>query len=280
MNRLLAFLKRYFHVIVFIFLQLISLILIYNSLNYPRFVMGKVSNHATYPIRKLWSGFTTHFSLRFENEGLIRQNIDLLREQERNFLLLEDSLFVKNDQASDRKEVRLYDYTTAHVIYNSLNKKHNYLILDKGREDGMEVDMAVFSAEGIVGVVNDVSTHFSTVMSMLHPDTRISAKLMPTHQIGTVVWQENDAEIVNLQDIPQHIVVNIGDSVFTSGFSNVYPQDILIGTVVSVEENRKNTFLDIRIQLATNFNHLNLVYVVKNLYKNELDTLKANFKHE
>lgn len=281
MNRLTLFLKKYLHVIVFTLLQIFSLYLIYSNLNYPRFVMSRVTRHITYPLNKFWSGFTSHFSLRNENENLTAQNIALLQEQERNFLEITDSLYTKEDTLENRsKKVRVYDYTSARVIYNSVNKKHNYLIIDKGSNEGMAVDMAVFSAQGIVGVINDVSSNFSTVMSMLHPDTRISAKVMPNNQLGTVTWQDYNTEIVSLQDIPLHITVNIGDSVYTSGFSNMYPKDILIGTVTSVEENPKSGFLDIRIRLATNFNHLNLVYVVKNLYKNELDSLKANFKHE
>ncbi|MDL2309344.1 rod shape-determining protein MreC [Bacteroidales bacterium OttesenSCG-928-B11] len=280
MNRLTAFLKKYFHVIVFILLQLFCLILIYNNLNYPRFVMARVTKHITYPFNKFWNGFTSHFALRSENENLISQNMELMREEERNFLMIEDSLYIHEEQFGEQKKIRIYDYTSSHVVYNSTNKTHNYLIIDKGSDEGISIDMAVFSAQGIVGVVSDVSKNFSTVMSMLHPDTRVSAKLMPSDQIGTVIWPGANMEIVNLLDIPQHIVVNTGDSVFTSGFSNVYPKNILIGTVVSVEENQKNSFLDIELKLATNFNHINSVYTVKNLYKNEIDSLKANFKHE
>jgi rod shape-determining protein MreC len=242
--------------------------------------MSRIGRQITHPVNKMWSGFTNHFHLRTDNENLTQQNVALLREEKRNFLEIEDSLYVKEEAFTGKKRVRLYDYTSAHVVYNSLNKTHNYLIIDKGSKEGMMVDMAVFSPQGIVGVINDVAPDFSTVMSMLHPDTRISARVMPNNQIGTVVWHENNTEIVNLRDIPQHIMVNVGDSVYTSGFSNVFPKDILIGAVVSVEEDKKSTFLDIRIELATDFNRLDQVYVVKNLYKAELDSLKSNFKHE
>jgi rod shape-determining protein MreC len=74
--------------------------------------------------------------------------------------------------------------------------------------------------------------------------------------------------------------VNIGDSIFTSGFSNVFPANILIGTVVKKMDNAKNTFLTIKVKFATNFNHLNTVYLVSNIYKSEIDSLKKNFKNE
>ena len=83
-----------------------------------------------------------------------------------------------------------------------------------------------------------------------------------------------------LVDIPQHLTVNIGDSVFTSGYSNVFPANILIGTVAKKMDNAKNTFLTIKVKFATNFNNINSVYLVKNLYKAEIDSLKKNFKNE
>lgn len=280
MNNLVEFIKKYFHYLLFIILQIISIILIYNNINYPRFVIAKISKNITTPFNTGWNNFTRHLNLNKENEYLMQQNIKLMRETKNNFIFQQDSLFTV-DSINDRsKKIRLYDYTYANVIYNTTNKKHNYLILDKGSNDGITIDMAVLSAQGVVGVVNDVSTNFCTVMSLLHPDTRISAKVMPINQIGTVIWEENNPEYAYLNDIPQHLKVNVGDSVFTSGFSNVFPENILIGIVKEKNSNPKNSFLSIKIKLATKFNNINRVYLVTNLYKQELDSLKSNLKNE
>lgn len=280
MNNLVAFLKRNFHFIVFLILQIICFVMIYNHIHYPRFMMGRIARVITYPVNKSWNNLVKHFSLEEENRNLLEQNMELLRERDNNFILFSDTIFAEETRDEKNKRIRLYDYTTANVIYNTTTKKHNYLILDKGTNEGIDLDMAVFSAQGVVGVVNDVSSNFATVMSVLHPDTRISAKIMPADQIGTVIWEDHDPETVFLHDIPQHIMVNIGDSVITSGFSNVFPKDIMIGTVTEIENNTKNSFYTIKLKLSTNFNHLNSVYIVKNLYKNEIDSLKSNFKHE
>jgi rod shape-determining protein MreC len=154
------------------------------------------------------------------------------------------------------------------------------MIIDKGAEEGIVSNMAVIAPSGVVGIIDRVSAHFSSVVSLLHPNTRISAKVMPINQIGAISWDDGNPEEVTLHDIPQHLSVNIGDSVFTSGYSAVFPENILIGIVKNKTSNTNNSFLNISVKLAVNFNYINHVYIVKNLYKNEIDTLKAGFKHE
>lgn len=284
MNTLREFFNKFFHVIVFVVLLVTSIVLIYNSMNYQRFVLATTTQSITGPINKSWSKLLRHFQFSEENENLMQQNLQLLREKENLFIYSEDSLYSHSvsdtNKYGNKVEKRMYDYFTAHVIYNTTNKKHNYIIIDKGLKDGVTTDMAVLSAQGVVGVVNDVSENFSSIIPLLNPNSRISAKIMPINQIGTVVWEDNDPELGYLVDIPQHLTVNIGDSVFTSGYSNVFPANILIGTVVNKYDNAKNTFLTIKVRFSTNFNNINSVYLVKNLYKSELDSLKKNFKNE
>lgn len=284
MNTLREFFNKFFHVIVFVVLLVTSIVLIYNSMNYQRFVLATTTQSITGPINKSWSKVLRHFQFSEENENLMQQNLQLLREKENLFIYSEDSLYSfsvsDTNKYGNKVEKRMYDYFTAHVIYNTTNKKHNYIIIDKGLKDGVTTDMAVLSAQGVVGVVNDVSENFSSIIPLLNPNSRISAKIMPINQIGTVVWEDNDPELGYLVDIPQHLTVNIGDSVFTSGYSNVFPANILIGTVVNKYDNAKNTFLTIKVRFSTNFNNINSVYLVKNLYKSELDSLKKNFKNE
>lgn len=284
MNTLREFFNKFFHVIVFVVLFVTSIVLIYNSMNYQRFVLATTTQSITGPINNSWSKVLRHFQFSEENENLMQQNLQLLREKENLFIYKEDSLYTFSESDTNkygkRVEKRMYDYFSAHVIYNTTNKKHNYIIIDKGFKDGVTTDMAVLSAQGVVGVVNDVSENFSSIIPLLNPNSRISAKIMPINQIGTVVWEDNDPELGYLVDIPQHLTVNVGDSVFTSGYSNVFPANILIGTVVNKYDNAKNTFLTIKVRFSTNFNNINSVYLVKNLYKSELDSLKKNFKNE
>lgn len=282
MNNLIEFLKQKFHLIVFGILQIISIILIYNTLNYPRFVISTATQSITGPINQMCNNIIKHFNLADENEYLMQQNLALLRQQKQNFLISDDTLMtaILIDTLNPNSCIRLYDYSYANVIYNTIHKRNNYLMIDKGAGDGINTDMAIISAQGIVGVVSDVSLHFSTVISVLNPDSRISAKVLPANQLGTIVWNGDDPGMVEMEDIPEHMNINVGDTVYTSGYSNIFPDNVLVGTICKKEKKGMNSFLTLKVKLATDFNHINTVYVVRNLYKTEIDTLKNKMKNE
>jgi len=279
MNSIKELLKRYFHIFIFLTLQIIALILIYNNNNYQHFIISRATLRVTGPIQKLANFFYKQFRYSAENASLIQQNIELLQEKENMFVLMDDSVYTVFS-GEDKNKRRMYEMTTAHIVFNTINKSNNYIIIDKGRSEGVVPDMAVLSPNGVVGVVSDVSKNFSTVIPLLNPNSRVSAKIIPINQIGTVVWLGNDPAVAQVADIPQHLMVAVGDSVVTSGYSDVYPKDILIGTVIEKFDNPNNTFLTIKIRLATDFRNLYNVYLVSNLYKSEIDSLKSKFKNE
>ena len=233
----------------------------------------------TGPVQKFANNIHKQFRYAKENAYLVQQNIEFLKEKERMFIFSEDSVYSIFSSTGKHKR-KMYDMATAHVVFNTINKTHNYIIIDKGKKDGITPDMAVLSPNGVAGVVSDVSDNFSTVISLLNPNSRISARIMPVNQIGTVVWIGYDPAVAQIIDIPQHLMVAVGDSVVTSGYSDVFPKDLLIGTVMEKYDNPNNTFLTIKIRLATDFRNLNNVYLISNLYKHELDSLKSKFKNE
>ena len=279
MNNLSGLIKRYFHILVFLLLQIFAILLLYNNSNYQHFVISTTMQSVTGPVHNFSNLFYKHFSYSEENEKLLNQNIALLREKDNMFIFSDDSIHsVYSGEGKNKR--RMYDISTAHIVFSTINKFHNYIIIDKGKKDGITYDMAVLSPSGVVGVVSDVSNNFSTVIPLLNPNSRVSAKIIPINQIGTVVWLDNDPSIAQVIDIPQHLLVTVGDSVVTSGYSDVFPKDILIGTVIDKFDNPNNTFLTIKIRLATDFRNLHNVLLISNLYKSELDTLKSKFKNE
>jgi rod shape-determining protein MreC len=279
MNSLRELLKRYFHLLVFLVLQILAILLIYKNSNYQHFVISTSMQRVTGPVQKLGNIFYRQLNFSKDNADLVQQNLGLLRERENMFIFSDDS-FQPVFSAEGKNKRRMYDLTTAHVVFNTTNKTNNYIIIDKGKRDGIIADMAVLSPNGVVGAVSDVSQNFSTVISLLNPNSRVSAKIIPINQIGTVLWLDFDPTVAQVTDIPQHLMVAVGDSVVTSGYSYVYPKDILIGTVIEKFDNPNNTFLTIKIKLATDFRNLNNVYLVSNLCKPELDSLKSKFKNE
>ena len=281
MNNLSEFLKRNFHLFLFVILQILCIIMISKSIRYSSFALSRFCQTIVSPINQPWYNVIRHFSLSSENEQLVQQNISLLNERDNAFVFQDDSVYTAIQEDSTRRtKMRLYDYSYANIVYKTTDKSHNYIIIDKGSDDGVTVDMAVLSANGVCGVVNDVTKHFASVLTMLHPDARISAKLLPANQIGTVLWDGISSKYAQLYDIPQHIPVNVGDTVITSGYSNIFPNNILVGIVSDVQETGHSSFLTIKIRLATNFNNINTVYLIRNIYTSEIDELKNNFAHE
>ncbi len=281
MNNLSEFLKRNFHIFLFVILQIVCIIMISKSMKYASFALDRICQAIVAPVNEAWYNVIRHFSLEAENQQLVQQNITLLNERDNVFTFKDDSVYTATEcDSNQRVKMRLYDYSYANIVYKTTDKTHNYIIIDKGRVDGITNDMAVLSAGGVCGVVSDVTEHFASIISLLHPDARISAKLLPSNQIGTVLWDGINAKYAQLYDIPQHVPVSVGDSIVTSGYSNIFPKDILVGIVEDVHETGHSSFLTIKVRLATNFNNVNTVYLIRNIYTSEIDELKSNFKDE
>ena len=163
--------------------------MISKSMKYTSFALHRVCQTIVAPINEAWYNVIRHFSLEAENEQLVQQNITLLNERDNAFTFKDDSVYTAAIRDSNQLvKIRLYDYSYANIVYKTTEKTHNYIIIDKGRADGVTIDMAVLSAGGVCGVVSDVTEHFASIISLLHPDARISAKLLPSNQIGTVLW--------------------------------------------------------------------------------------------
>lgn len=282
MNNLFEFFKRAFHIIILAVLLILSIVMLGNSLSFTEYRLARVVQSIVGPIQKSSAGMIHRLQLGPENESLVKQNIDLLRQLDNVYLEKDDTVLTEMSKTDslNRKTVRLYDYSHAHVIFRTTDKAFNYLIIDKGVNDHVVRDMAVLSPEGVAGVVTDVSSNFATVRPIIHPESRISAVVQPAKQNGTVFWSDNDPRVACLDDIPQHSEINIGDSVYTNGFSNIFPAGLLIGTVKEVKVGNNASFLTIKINLATHYSDIYTVYLIENLFKPEIDSLKANFKDE
>jgi rod shape-determining protein MreC len=123
--------------------------------------------------------------------------------------------------------------------------------------------MAVISSSGIVGVVTNVPEHFSTVMSVLHAQYKVSAKFKNSNYFGSIYWNGNDYRIASLAEIPFHVKFNIGDTLVTNEFSNIYPPNIMIGTIESFNKTDFDNFYSIKVNLLLNLKIWNLYMLLK-----------------
>ncbi len=215
---------------------------------------------------------SSYFSLKSTNERLAEENTGLLQQTNGSFLKTDRQVFEFQDTLYQRQ----FSYVYARVINNSVNRRNNFLTLNKGRRHGIEPDMGVITFNGIIGIVKNVSDNFSSVISLLHSDTHISVRLKKNNHMGTLIWEGDNYRKTTLQYIPPHVDLEIGDTLVTSGFSRIFPGEILVGTISDFEIRRGDNFYTATIELAEDFNKLSYVHVVKNLMREELENLEEN----
>lgn len=262
MYNLFIFIKKHSAVILFILLELICLLMVMHSLPYQNRKMVSVSNSIAGGVYKTTSNWNDYLHLKGENEKLAKQNASLM-------CMLGDS-YTESDTVMTNG---MLTFVPAHVIKNSIYELNNYMVIDKGRTDGIDKDMGVICSDGIVGIVVNVSNHFASVMSLLNSNTIVSARFIDNQYVANVVWDNQNYHYGVVKDIPSHLIINKGDSLVTSGFSNSYPPDIMVGTIEEMENNTNEMFSTAKLKFSTNFSTLRHVFIVKNNYQEEMDSL-------
>ncbi|SKB60827.1 rod shape-determining protein MreC [Sphingobacterium nematocida] len=262
MKNLWLFLVRYNAFFWFVLFFTFSIFLVVQNNNYQRSSFVNSSNVIIGSFYENVNSWKEYLSLRTTNEQLAEENA-LLRQQLQNIMSSDST--TEAIHFIDSIDESRYDFLVASVVNNSVNQKSNYLTIDKGTIDGIEKDMGVITSNGVVGTVLNVSAHFSTVKSLLHPDSKISVTLdSSSTAFGSLVWGNNkDPRYAMVRDIPNHVKVYVGQPVFTSGYSTKFPKGIKIGHIVQTDLTSGESFKDIRVLLTTNFVNLNHVYIVK-----------------
>jgi rod shape-determining protein MreC len=273
MRNLLNFLAKYNHLIIFLILEGIAFYLLSTGNNYHNTRVVKGIGGLTRGIQKRVSNARTYFHLREISQALSRENSALRTSIERT-TRNEDLLFFS---VADTIRHQQYTYTSAEVVNNSVNRQKNFFTLNKGRLQGMSIDMAVTSENNVAGVIVSCSDNYSVAMSLLNLDFRVSARLKSNGYFGSLSWDGRDYRHAVLSEIPQHVTFGIGDTIETTGFSAVFPEGILIGTV-SDFENKGGDFYRIVIALMSDFKKLHFVSVIGNLRKEEQLELEKQFQ--
>lgn len=270
MINIIRFLSRHAFIVYFLVLELMSFYLLVQNNNFHRSAFINSSSGMIGDTYEAMNDLNAYLSLKKVNQRISRENAALKNQTMGAFI----KTFGTSTVIHDTSYLQKYVYYSAQVLNNSTNKASNYITLDRGELHGIEPGMGVFNKQGVVGVVKDVSAHFCTVMSLLHRDMSISSRIKKNEYFGAVAWTGKNAREAVLNDIPKHVQTAAGDSVVTSGFSSVFPRGIPIGVVTEVRDEVGNNFLEIDMELTTDFKQLNYVYVVKNLLRIEQQQLE------
>ena len=166
-----------------------------------------------------------------------------------------------------------YEFIPAEVIKNSVNKQHNYLIIGKGSDDGVRPQTGIITSRGVIGIVDAVSRHYSYAISFLNSDSSISARIGKDGAAGPMAWDGKGSGNALLREIPLQVKFEEGDTVYTSGFSTIFPPDIPIGRITGSRLVNGATF-EIKVSLFQDFSSVRHVCLVRNRDLDEIMSLE------
>lgn len=276
MRYLLALLRRYNFFLLFLLLEVAAVLLIIRHTNYQSAAIINATNNLTGGVYNTFTNITEYFSLKQTNQHLAQEYSRIRNAYPGAFYISDTGSFYVDDSLFLRK----YRYRAAKIINKTIDKRNNYIMLNKGSRLGIKKDMGVVSHNGIVGIVVGVSENFSSVMSLLHKQSQISAKLKKNNQLGSVVWNGMDYRQATLQDIPNHIQLEKGDTIVSSGYSFIFPEAVMIGTIKEIQLPPGENFYDIKLDLSTDFSTLRYVYIIENLMQEEQRLLEKEVSND
>ncbi len=273
MRNLIRFLLKHHLFLLFVFLELLALILLVRFNSFQSARVFKIRHSVVGGLSNKYNNFSKYLSLEDQNRQLVEENAHLYNRLSKSRLSLKDESYI------DSISVQQFRFIPATVINNSVNKQFNYITLNKGRQQGVEPDMGVIGPKGLVGVVKSSSDHFSTIVPILNREFFPNARIKNTSFFGYIEWPGKSYREVTLRDIPLHAEIHIGDTIETSGYTATFPQGIKIGTIADYEI-VKGVNYKITVDLSTDFKRLTHVMVIENLLKEEQTVLEDSTAHD
>ena len=273
MQQIIFFLIRNKNFLLFIVLFSISIFLTIQTHSYHKNNFVNSSNNITGGIYTIKSSITNYFNLREENEILIDENTRI-RIQLESY-----KSKVVNHNIDTNSILSKYYFVSAKVINNSFSKTKNKITIDKGERDSIQLDLGVITSKGIVGIIDNVSNKYATIQSILNTNSQINAKLKNVKHFGSLVWNTEDPNVIQLIDIPRLAPVKIGDTIVTGGKSTIFPEGILIGAVIDFELTEDKNSQNLNIQLFNDMTNLQHVYIIDNLDSQEIINLEKGLEN-
>ncbi len=270
MQQIISFLFNNKYFLLFLFFEIIALSLTVQSHSFHRSKFINSSNYITGSLYNNFNTFNNYLNLKEDNKELSEENVRLKNLLSKKTLLDSTSTYSVLDSSIYNQE---YTYINAKIINNEYAKSNNYLTINKGLNDSISSDLGVITNKGIVGVTNNTSGRFATVISILNENSKINARLLKNHHFGTLVWNSMDYKTIQLEDIPRQANIIIGDTIITGGKSTIFPEGIMVG-IISNFNIKNNQYEKIDITLFNDMSSIKHINVITNLNKLEIKTLE------
>lgn len=277
MRNLLEFLAKYNHWFVFLILEVVSMVLLFQYNSYQGSAWFSSANAVTGKLYEWDANVETFFSLTKVNQELTQRNAYLEQEVQK----LSDSLVsVTKDSSIYHRDqfalLRNYRLIPAKVVANSVDKPGNLMTIDKGSADGIHKDMGVISGTGVVGIVYLVAEHYAIVIPVLNTKSNISCMIQNRGYFGYLRWKGGVSDLAYLEEVPCHAHFKLGDYVVTSGYSAVFPPGVRVGRILHVFNSADGLSYRVQLRLSTDFARLRDVCVIDDTaMKERLEIMRA-----
>ena len=262
MQRIIYFLIRNKDFILFLSLLFIclSINIRYNEYNKSRFLNS--SNTLFSHLYNTKFTISKYFNLEYQNK--------ILTEENRKLRLI---LYNTNKKKVDQFEKVNFDVTSVSVIKNSYSYSNNFITIDSGKKDSIDIDNGVISSNGVVGIIDKTTHNYSRFISILNTNFLLNAKFKNSNYFGILSWDGININKVQLKDVPKQAEVSIGDTIVTGGNSLIFPKGIPVGYVDSYKLDNSENYLELEIKLATDMTNIEKLYVLKNNNLREINSL-------
>lgn len=272
MQQIFNFIFKNSHKLLFLLLLLISFVLTIQSHSYHKSKVISSANFLTGGVYEKINAISEYFHLEDRNNELIVENARL------KMLLFNQKDTTKLPDIDTIKGVKKINIIVSKVIHNSYSSHENYLTLNSGSKQGIKTDMGVVNDLGIIGIVEKVSPNFATVQSILNMNSRINAKLKKSNHFGTLTWDGKNTGFAQLIDIPRLSTARRGDTIVTGGQSDIFPENIGIGTIEKVYIQEETNYYVLDIRLFNDMTNIGHVYIIKSKDREEILKIENDTK--
>ncbi|MFV0554822.1 MAG: rod shape-determining protein MreC [Mangrovibacterium sp.] len=302
MKNLWRFLSRFSNFFVFLIFQFIAFWLMSRHNNLQKVSLVRATIEVVGATHHLSSNWRDYFSLKKTNESLNAENARLHAEIERYKKIYHDTYApdlasvmqgiseAQNDSSttdsngdfsvSAFSDTAQFQFIPARVVNNSFRRSNNFITINKGKNDGVKEEMGIIGPDGVVGIITSVSGNYAIGPSLLNSRWSVSTKIKHSKYFGTLAWDGKDPQYARLHEIPFHVNVQSGDTLVTSGYSDVFPEGIPVAVVDELSHENGANFLNISARLLTNFQNLTYVTLVANKDIEEIEMLNNTAQYE
>ena len=264
MQNILLLFARFGSHITFFCLTALCFFLIVNYNQTQRSIFLNSSNYYANQLDAKTSKWQSYLSLQEVNDSLAKHNSTLM----------EKFINIQSPTPEITDSTFQYNVIPAKIIRSTFNLRNNHITLNVGKKDGVEKDMGVIAENGLLGIVREVSENYAHVISVLNNQTRVSCSVKSYAYPGNLVWKNLDPNFMHLESIPKHVTIAIGDSIITNGYSTIFPEGILVGTIASFQVGKGSSNYNIKVKLNNNIPNAKVAYVIKNNFAEEQKALE------